>query len=428
MLQRIRPTRSTRARSVAGLLAVSVLLSACGAGGAGPDAAAAPEPVVRSGLPAELIAITTDAGTLRIDARTGRTTVALPPGAATPDWRRYWTVASADGAATTTTLRELDPATGTELRTLEIEGRWAMPSSYGAAPSGFSTDGSWLVLAAPQTKTGTATTSAFAVIDTVRAAVARTVIAPGDHTFDAISADGRSLYVVEHLGYPAQYRVRVAGGGGAALSIAPIVDIKVAAPQMNGIYHSSVARAGGLWNYGLYFSPTKGAFIHALNTAQLYAQCILDVPDGGPAVRAAWSMLLSPVGSHLYLVNGPAGMIADIGPETLRVERSQLHLTPAVQATERRPDHGAAISPDGSRIYAIGDDGILVITTADLSVRTRYVRGTPVRSIALSPDGQRLYVLAEDGSLTRLDAATGKPAGTVPTAARASALLAVSAP
>lgn len=422
----LRSFRSTSLRSTAGLLAVVVLLSACGAG---PDGAGAPEPVVRSGVPAELIAITTDTGTLRIDARSGRTVVTLPPGAPTPDWRRYWTVGSADGGPATTTLRELDPASGTQLRTLEIEGRWAMPSSYGAAPTGFSTDGSWLVLAAPQTQqrtgSGSTTVSAFAVIDTAHATLARTVVAPGDHTFDAISADGRSLYVVEHLGSPAQYRVRVAGGGGAALSVAPIVDIKVAAPQMNGIYHSSVARAGGTWNYGLYFSPTKGAFIHALNTAQLYAQCILDVPDGGPGVRAAWSMVLSPVGSHLYLVNGPAGMIADVGPETLRLERSDLHLSGAVQSTERRPDHGAAISPDGSRIYAIGDDGLLVITTADLAVRARYLRGTPIRSIALSPDGQRLYVLAEDGSLTRLDAATGKPAGTVPTTARATALLAV---
>ena len=422
MLQQI---RSTGARSIAGLMAVGVLLSACGTR---PDAAGAPEPVVRSGIPAELIAIATDTGTLRIDARNGRTVVTLPPGAATPDWRRYWTVGTTEGTTAMTTLRELDPETGTQLRSLDLEGRWAMPSSYGAAPTGFSTDGSWLVLAAPQTKTGATTTSAFAVIDTVHATLARTVIAPGDHTFDAISADGRSLYVVEHLGSPTQYRVRVAGGGGAALSVAPIVDIKVAAPQMNGIYHSSVARAGGTWNYGLYFSPTKGAFIHALNTAQLYAQCILDVPDGGPGVRAAWSMVLSPVGSHLYLVNGPAGMIADIGPESLRLERSDLHLAGAVLTTERRPDHGAAISPDGSRIYAIGDDGLLIITTADLSVRSRYLRGTPIRSIALSPDGQRLYVLAEDGSLTRLDAATGKPAGTVPTAARATAILAVAAP
>ncbi|HUQ17597.1 MAG TPA: hypothetical protein VM070_07400 [Candidatus Saccharimonadales bacterium] len=408
-------------------MAVAVLSAACGAGAAGRDAAGAPEPVVRSDVPAELIALTTDSGTLRIDARTGQTLVTLPPGAATPDWRRYWTVGTAASGAAATTLRELDPATGAELRRLEIEGRWAMPSSYGAAPSGFSTDGSWLVLAAPQTKIGGATTSAFAVIDTVRASVARTVVAPGDHTFDAISADGRSLYVVEHLGAPAQYRVRVAGGGGVALSTAPIVDIKVAAPQMNGIYHSSIMR-GGTWNYGLYFSPTKGAFIHALNTTQLYAQCILDVPDGGPGVRAAWSMISSPVGSHLYLVNGPAGMIADIGPESLRLERSALQLAGAVKTTERRPDHGAAISPDGSRIYAIGDDGLVVITTSDLAVRARYLRGTPVRSLALSPDGQRLYVLAEDGSLTRLDAATGKPAGTVPTAARATALLAVAAP
>jgi len=406
---------------------IAILFAACGAR---PDGAVAPDPVVGASAIKDVIAIATDTGIMRIDAATGRTLVSLPHGAATPDWRRYWTVdPTGDGnAAERTTLRELDPVTGTELRRLLVEGRWAMPSSYGAAPNGFSTDGSWLVLAAPQTSDGGVTTSAFAVIDTGRATVARTVTATGDHTFDAISADGRSLYVVEHLGAPAQYRVRVAGGGGSALSVAPIVDLKIAAPQMNGIYHSSVALPNGTWNYGLYFSPTKGAFIHALNTTQLYAQCILDVPDGGPAVRATWSMLLSPAGGHLYLVNGPAGMIADIGPESLRLERKELRLVPAVAATERRPIHGAVISPDGSRVYAVGEDGILVITTADLALKARYLPGAAVRSIALSPDGQRLYVLAEDGTLTRLDAATGKPSGTVPTARRATALLAAATP
>lgn len=406
-------------------LSIGVVLAGCAPRPAG---AAVPVPAARSDAPAELLALTTEAGTLRVDARTGRTAVTLPAGAATPDWRRYWTVEAPAGEPARTTLRELDPATGAELRTLVLDGRWAMPSSYGPAPSGFSIDGGWLILAAPQAREGTTTKSAFAVIDTARATLARTVVATGDLTFDAISADGRNLYVVEHLGAPAEYRVRVAGGGGTALSIAPIVDIKVAAPQMNGIYHSSVALPAGTWNYSLYFSPTKGAFVHALNASQLYAQCILDVPDGGPGVRPAWSMLLSPVGGHLYLVNGPAGMIADVGPESLRLERKALRLLPPAESTARRPIHGAAISPDGSRIYTVGEDGVLVITTSDLSLKARYLPGTPVRSLGLSPDGQRLYVLGEDGTLSRLDAATGKPSGTVPTALRATALLGVRAP
>ena len=423
----------TPARLIAAAAALALVLGACGprsAGTVGAVGAVGADPVSRTAAIPDVLSVATATGTLRIDAAAGRTLVTLPDGAATPDWRRYWTVATANVSPGTarTTLRELDPATGAELRSLTIDGRWAMPSSYGTAPSGFSTDGHWLVLAAPQTIVGTATTSAFAVIDTVQGTLARTVVATGDHTFDAISADGRSLYVVEHLGAPNEYRVRVAGGGGAALSVTPIVNIKVAAPQMNGIYHSSVAQPNGTWNYGLYFSPTRGAFVHALNTSQLYAQCILDVPDGGPGVRPAWSMLLSPTGGHLYLVNGPAGIIADVGPESLRLERKELRLVLPVATTERRPVHGAAISPDGSRVYAVAERGILVITTADLAVKARYLPATPIRSVALSADGQRLYVLAEDGTLTRLDAATGKPAGTVPTSRGATALLGVAVP
>jgi len=231
----------TPARLIAAAAALALVLGACGprsAGTVGAVGAVGADPVSRTAAIPDVLSVATATGTLRIDAAAGRTLVTLPDGAATPDWRRYWTVATANVSPGTarTTLRELDPATGAELRSLTIDGRWAMPASYGAAPSGFSTDGHWLVLAAPQTIVGTATTSAFAVIDTVQGTLARTVVATGDHTFDAISADGRSLYVVEHLGAPNEYRVRVAGGGGAALSVTPIVNIKVAAPQMNGIY------------------------------------------------------------------------------------------------------------------------------------------------------------------------------------------------
>ena len=60
---------------------------------------------------------------------------------------------------------------------------------------------------------------------------------------------------------------------------------------MNGLYHASVA-VGGDWFLSLYSNPGRGPFIHALNTTQLYAQCILNMPDVPSGLRPAWSMLL----------------------------------------------------------------------------------------------------------------------------------------
>lgn len=402
-------------RSVGLFVAIVIAAAACGAR---PEGAAAPPASTATPVSRDVIFVSRADGTTEA---VGSTAAALPAGAPSPDWTRFWAIVPGDR----TTIREIDPATGADRRTFVIDGRWALPAAYGAAPSGFSADGRWLVLAAPQAKDANGMKSSFVVVDTTRGAIARTVRAGGDYTFDAISSDGRNLYVVEHLGPTTQYRVRVAGEGSSTLSESPIVDVKIASPQMNGLYHSSVATTTSPWNYGLYFHPTKGAFIHALNTTQLYAQCILDLPDGGPGVRAAWSMLLSPDGGHLYVVNGPAGIIADVGPQSLQTNRKNTALVAAAAVTERAPTRGAVIASDGSRIYAIGEHGILVITTADLRVRSTYLETTAVRSIALSPDGQRLYVLAEDGGLSRLEASTGRPAGTVAPVYGASALLRV---
>ncbi|HEX9494716.1 MAG TPA: hypothetical protein VGA38_03045, partial [Candidatus Limnocylindria bacterium] len=76
------------------------------------------------------------------------------------------------------------------------------------------------------------------------------------------------------------------------------------------------------------------------------------------------------------------------------------------------------------RIYAATERGLLVIYTGDLSVRSRYLQDRVVDSIAVSDDGQRLYV-SSGGVITKVEAATGKPLGTLASAPRALGLLAL---
>src|SRR6266542_2252807 len=355
-----------------------------------------------------------------LDADTGAERIALPAGIATADWSHYWSV---EPSGDSTAVHAIDATSAATTRTFSVAGRFALPGVYGAAPSGLSANGQWLVLAAAHAP-GAGATSRFAVVDLVNARLARTITAAGDYTFDAVSDDGRNVYLIEHLDSATQYRVRVANREGGGVAADPIVDIKVAAPSMNGIFHSAVADPHGQWQFGLYFNPTKGPFIHALNTTQLYAQCILALPDGGAGVRAMWSMVMDPPGGHLYVVNGAAGIVTDVGPTTLAIARWNTQLVPPVATTARAPRHGAVLSTDGTRLYVVGETGILAIQTADLSLKARYLDGVAVRSLSLSPDGQRLYVLAEDGVVTRLEAATGRPLGTFG-AARAVALMRV---
>jgi hypothetical protein len=84
----------------------------------------------------------------------------------------------------------------------------------------------------------------FAIVDLVRKKIDRIVSANGDVAFDALSDDGRNLYLVEHLVPAPRYAVRVASFNGGFVD-GVLGQIKTAEPEvMNGLYHASVAVGG----------------------------------------------------------------------------------------------------------------------------------------------------------------------------------------
>ena len=86
--------------------------------------------------------------------------------------------------------------------------------------------------------------------------------------------------------------------------------------------------------------------------------------------------------------------------------------------------HPAALSADGTRLYAAAERGVIVVYTGDLSVHSRYLTDRLVDSVAVSDDGQRLYI-ASAGAITKVEAATGKPLATLASASAALGILAV---
>lgn len=368
----------------------------------------------------ELLYVATATGTSVIDATTDSVVATLPVGTLLPDRSRYWTVDSGDR----TTVRGIDPATGADQASFVLDGRWSVPAAYGPAPSGLSANGKWLVLVAPPHASGATMVNRFAVVDLANKRLDRVVAANGDIGFDAVSDDGRNLYLVEHLVPAPHYAVRVASFNGAGLQDGILGQIKTAEPEvMNGLYHASVA-VGTDWFLSLYSNPGRGPFIHALNTTQLYAQCILNMPDVPVALRPAWSMVLDPKHLRLYAVNGAGGVVSEVDTARLTVLRSNIDLAPVASTLTTAPLHPAALSPDGTRIYAAAEHGVIVIYTGDLSVHSRYLTDRLVDSVAVSDDGQRLYI-ASGGTITKVEAATGKPLGTLASAPHALGLLAV---
>ena len=190
-------------------------------------------------------------------------------------------------------------------RTTEV--RWASgPTSWSrriAAPFGLpvvtsrglragpTLDGSTIALAAAPRRVGTDWSSSFAVVTKART---HTISLVGEWAFDAISPNGRMLFLTESVGR-GRYWVRgvdvTTGQAGEPLvtktiGFAPSTTAVEDGP-MEGLPLDRVASSDGRTIYTLYDGPSH-PFIHALSIADGWALCY-DLPD---TLRSRASVLL----------------------------------------------------------------------------------------------------------------------------------------
>jgi len=351
----------------------------------------------------------------------------------TADWRYAFAVAI--DSSGNTTLRTVDPGSAATVRGLPLAGRWEAVGGYDGGPTGLSHDGRWLALTAADVP------GRFAIVDTTGGVQPRVVnIGPSElstsrFAFDAISDNGESLYLIEHL-VGTQYRVRVLDVRSGLLLPGAIIDVKQLASTadangvMSGTYTSSAAGPNGQWFFSVYLHPAMGPYVHALNTTSRIAECILDLPTFGKAGQVEmakqpyWAVVLGKqlTGSRVYAVNGALGEAAVIDPEAVKVTRTSTFKVPRpTQATTGFvPRPAAAVSPDGYRLYALGDKGIFVLDAMDLSLRATFEPSSSFRSLAVAPDNATLYALTSDGAtIAALDARTGRPLTTLTLSATA---------
>ena len=138
---------------------------------------------------------------------------------------------------------------------------------------GVSHDGRTLVLGSFPTHQ-----TRFAVIDTKNLRL-RTIALPGSWAYDALSPDGKTLYLVEYLSTDAAdpappYRVRAYDLESRRLLPRIIVDRVEKASVMYGQAVTRATSRDGRWAYTLYARPSTTPFVHALNTVRGQARCI----------------------------------------------------------------------------------------------------------------------------------------------------------
>jgi hypothetical protein len=196
---------------------------------------------------------------------------------------RFVTFASPGG----TTIARIAQRGGEIERSRYLRGRFTVPPvAYDGSASGLSADRTRLVLSAG-TRRYPATRSEFAVLDARRLRVERIEGLRGNFSFDAISPNGRWMYLVESWApnNPALYRVRAYDLRAHRLVPGAIVDPREPNEKMQGLPVTRSTDARGRWAYTLYERPNGEApFIHALDTVRREARCIdLDLLAGGSA-------------------------------------------------------------------------------------------------------------------------------------------------
>jgi hypothetical protein len=220
-----------------------------------------------------------------------------------------------------TWLEAIDADSERMLRRVRLPGRLTVPAiAYDATPSGITPDGRKLVLITPRRAFPRARTS-FAIVDTRRLRIRRTLRLPGDFSFDAISPDGRLMYLIRYLSPKdiTRYEVRAYDLRADRLLPEPIVDPREPDERMSGLPITRATSADGRWEYTLYDGAEYG-FVHALDTERREAFCIdlegLAAPRGG--LWGAKLELGGGGGGTLALVLGNKSL-ASIDTQTLRV-------------------------------------------------------------------------------------------------------------
>ena len=205
----------------------------------------------------------------------------------------------------TTVVARVERVTGEVRGFRTIPGRLTIPAvAYDGSSAGLSVDGTTLALLTPR-PTFPRKTTTFALLDAGNLRERSRLTLRGDFSFDAMSPDGRWLYLIQYTSPddPLQYRVRALDSRSGRLDPKPIVDPREPGEAMNGHPLTRATSPDGRWAYTLY-DGTEHPFIHALDTANRAARCIdLDRLHGH---KDLWGMrfVVSPDGGELRVRSG----------------------------------------------------------------------------------------------------------------------------
>jgi hypothetical protein len=159
------------------------------------------------------------------------------------------------------------------LRSTMLDGPFGVPmlGNHNVA-LGMFRDGSAFVLQS----VGYGASTAFRVVRTSDLGISDTISLQGTFAFDALSPDGKTLYLIQHTSLEdiQHYVVRAYDLATHALRPGRIADKAQKSWVMSGWPSARTETANGRWVYTLYANPGGFPFVHALDTVRGVAHCV----------------------------------------------------------------------------------------------------------------------------------------------------------
>lgn len=326
------------------------------------------------------------------DLETLRPGLRLPNGLPSADGGSFMS-ARVVGARTVITRHELPSG--------RVAGRGSVVGQFTLAA--ISANGTRAVLAALRPGPGQ---TRLAVLGTSRWTVQRRVSLRGSYGVEALSLDGRRLFLIQYGG--GGYNLRLYDLRTGRLSFTPLVEGASGFGKMVGAPWTSVTTRDGRWLLTLYIKPSGGGFVHALDLRSAIGHCV-DLPSGftdAARLRTA-SLALSPEERVLYVASPLAGrlLVLDLLPP--RIERTVRFSVPPTSAT--RDIVGAATVSSSGNMLAFAVHGqVWRYRVGGGIVSGPTEAGGRVRGLGFTAGGRRIVVVHRDGRATVLDAETGR--------------------
>jgi hypothetical protein len=298
-------------------------------------------------------------------------TTTVAPGGEGP---RYATVP----AGKDTQLLRIDQDGGEVTGTRAINGDFTIPLvALDGTSAGLSADGTTLALIAPRTdfRRFPREETSFLIVDVEehgRLRPREPLTLRGDFSFDALSPNGRTMYLVEYTSSDYNdYLVREYDLVRGRLLEDPVqFSHEVAPGEMRGLPMARATSRDGRWAYTLYNGGGRArdeAFVHILDTVDGISHCI-DLPD--ISGREAWNLQLElPAGGGALNLQRGGRVLASMDTDTFAVTK------PAPQSA------AAGSEPDGGGISGVAIVAILAAVAltagAGFSIRWRRTESLP---------------------------------------------------